>query len=209
MARHRFQRLPLGIISEQNEFQRRVDETYESLHGVSAIVDDVLVYGHTKDEHDANLGAMLKRTRETGVKLNPEKSIICIQEVRYFGHRLTQDGKKPSPEKVKAIKEMEPPRNKPELETIQEMINYLAMFTPRLSEVNVPRCQLLKQNSEFVWDTTHDVVFQQMKELITQEPGPVLPYFDPHKELRLQVNATKSGLKAVLLQEEKPIAYAL
>ena len=47
-----------------------------------------------------------------------------------------------------------------------------------------------------------------MKDLITREPGPVLTYFDPSKELRLQVDASKSGLGAVLLQEEKPVAYA-
>ena len=57
---------------------------------------------------------MLERTRETGLKLNPEKSLICVPEVRYFGHRLTPDGKKPSPE-VKAIKEMGLPIKEMEL----------------------------------------------------------------------------------------------
>lgn len=37
-----------------------------------------------------------------------------------------------------------------------------------------------------------------MKHLLTQEPGPVLTYFD----------TSKSGLGAVLLQEEKPVASA-
>lgn len=47
-----------------------------------------------------------------------------------------------------------------------------------------------------------------MKDLITQQPGPVLSYFDPEKELRLQVDASKSGLGAVMLQDSKPVAYA-
>ena len=46
----------------------------------------------------------------------------------------------------------------------------------------------------------------QIKELITNHP--VFAYFDPHKELRLQVDASKCGLGAVILQDEKPIAYA-
>lgn len=46
-----------------------------------------------------------------------------------------------------------------------------------------------------------------MKELIPREPGPVLSYYDPDKELHLQIDASKSGLGAVLLQDLKPIAY--
>ncbi|XP_056891952.1 uncharacterized protein K02A2.6-like isoform X1 [Takifugu flavidus] len=80
-GRYRFLRLPFGIISAQDEFQRRVDETYEGLQGVTAIVDDILIFAKTKEEHDKNLHAMLQRSRERGVKLNPEKSTICATEV--------------------------------------------------------------------------------------------------------------------------------
>lgn len=47
-----------------------------------------------------------------------------------------------------------------------------------------------------------------MKEIITREPGPVLAFFDTSKDLTLQVDASKYGLDAVLLQEGKPLAYA-
>lgn len=101
---------------------------------------------------------------------------------------------------------MQPPQSKPELETLLGMVNYLARFTPHLSEVNPPLRQLLKQDCEFIWDAVHDRAFKQIKELITNHP--VLTYFDPKKELTLQVDASKSGLGAVLLQHDKPVAYA-
>ena len=195
-------------MSAQDEFQRRVDETYEGLDGVTAIVDDVLVFGQIRAEHDQRLKAMLDRTRERGVRLNPDKCRIGLTEVSYFEHTLSRDGIKPDPNKVKAIREMQPPQSKAELETVLGMINYLSRFAPHLSQVNSPLRQLLKQDSEFAWDANHDKVFQDMKNLITQHPGPVLSYFDPQKELRLQVDASKSGLGAVMLQEGKPIAYA-
>ena len=207
-GRYRFLRLPFGIVSAQDEFQRRVDETYEGLDGVTAIVDDILVFGQTRAEHDQRLKAMLDRTRERGVRLNPDKCRIGLTEVSYFGHTLSRDGIKPDPNKVKAIREMQPPQSKAELETVLGMINYLSRFAPHLSQVNSPLRQLLKQDSEFAWDANHDKAFQDMKNLITQHPGPVLSYFDPQKELRLQVDASKSGLGAVMLQEGKPIAYA-
>uniref|UniRef100_A0A3P9MQF2 Gypsy retrotransposon integrase-like protein 1 n=1 Tax=Oryzias latipes TaxID=8090 RepID=A0A3P9MQF2_ORYLA len=103
---------------------------------------------------------------------------------------------------------MPPPSNKSELETILGMVTYLSKFAPRLSEATDPLRQLLKENSEFVWDSNHDVAFQRVKDLLTQEPGPVLAYFDCTKDVKLQVDASQCGLGAVLLQDERPIAYA-
>lgn len=51
----------------------------------------------------------------------------------------------------------------------------------------------MKQNNEFVCNETQTKAFEKMKELITQEPGPVLSYYDPDKELCLQVDASKIG----------------
>uniref|UniRef100_A0A8C7UJR4 ribonuclease H n=1 Tax=Oncorhynchus mykiss TaxID=8022 RepID=A0A8C7UJR4_ONCMY len=199
-GRYRFRRLPFGIISAQDEFHRKIDEVYEGLNGV---VTNGLVYGQTKEEHNRNLCAMLQRSRERGVRLNPEKSTVGVTEVSYFGHLLI----KPDPQKISAIKEMEPPKNCAELETVLGMVNYLAKFAPSLSNANARLCQLLKQSSEFLWDKQHDIAFQNVKNLITREPGPILAYYDPDKELRLQVDASKYGLGAVLLQEGKPIGY--
>ncbi|KAI2664017.1 hypothetical protein H4Q32_002132 [Labeo rohita] len=84
VGRYKFLCLPFGLISAQDEFQRKTDETYERLNGVAAIVDNILVFGKTEEEHDANLRAMLMRTREKGVRLNPEKSVMCVPEVSYF-----------------------------------------------------------------------------------------------------------------------------
>ncbi|KAJ8382941.1 hypothetical protein SKAU_G00037190 [Synaphobranchus kaupii] len=99
----------------QDKFQRRVDERYEGLDGVAAIFDDILVFGKTEQEHDRRLRAMMKHTREGGVRLNPDKCRICVSEVSYFGHTLSREGIKPDPQKVKAVKEMQPPRSKAEL----------------------------------------------------------------------------------------------
>lgn len=151
--RYRFMQHPFGIIYAQDEFQRRVDEAYKGLQGVTAIVDDILVCGRTKEKHDANLRPMLERTRERGIKLNEEKSIIYMTEVSYFGHRLPREGIRLDPNKVKAIREMAPPRGKAELETILGMVTYLSRFAPRLSEATASLRLSLKENNEFVWDS--------------------------------------------------------
>ena len=85
------------------------------------------------------------------------------------------------------------------------MVNYQAKFTPNLAETTASMRNLLNKNSEFVWDRSQDIVFNHMKQLITST-GP-LAHYDVNKEVTLEVDASKHGLAAVLLQEEKPVAY--
>ena len=71
------------------------------------------------------------------------------------GHIIRKVGIKPVAVKIAAVKDMEPPKDKSELETILRMVNYLSKFA-MLSDINAPLCYLLKDSSEMVWDTQHD-----------------------------------------------------
>lgn len=205
-GRYRYLRLPFGLKSSQDEFQRKVDEVLEGLTGVVTIMDDILVYGSTRSEHDKNLRQVLNRSRERGIRLNEEKLEVGVTEVRYFGHLLTSSGLKPDPAKVSAIHDMKPPQNQAELETFLGLVNYLAKFAPNISDVTAPLHQLLVKANEFVWDAPQSQAFGKVKDIITKSP--VLAYYDPNKPLTLQVDASKYGLGATLLQEGKPVSYA-
>ena len=44
-GRYKFHRLPFGLYTSQDVFQKTVDEAYKGLSGVEIIADDILVYG--------------------------------------------------------------------------------------------------------------------------------------------------------------------
>ena len=48
----RFQRMPFGIISAQDEFQRQRKETFEGLESFAIIIDVILEFGRTMEEHN-------------------------------------------------------------------------------------------------------------------------------------------------------------
>ena len=121
---------------------------------------------------------------------------------------LSAEGLKPDLQKVAAIRVMNPPRDKSELETVLGMINFLARFETNLSEVKSLMRQLLQKQAEFLWDSPQQESFDKVKDILTQAPGPVLAYYDASKELILQVDASKYGLGATLIQEGRPLAYA-
>lgn len=57
-------------------------------------------------------------TRKKGVKLNSDKLAVGLTDVPYFGHIPSADGHKPDPGKITAIRDMEHPRLRKELWTI-------------------------------------------------------------------------------------------
>ena len=127
-------------------------------------------------------------------------------QVPYVGHLLTSDGLKPDPEKVRAVEAMQPPRNVKELRTFLGFIQYLGKFLPNLAAESAPLRQLLEKEVVWHWNKEQQQSFKTLKHMVTKSP--VLGYYNPNKPVTLTVDASANGLGAVLLQENKPIAYA-
>ena len=75
-GRYHFNRLPFGITSAPEYFQRRMQEVLHGLQGVVCLMDDVLVHGKTQSEHDQCLNAVLVRLMESGLTLNKDKCLF-------------------------------------------------------------------------------------------------------------------------------------
>ena len=113
---------------------------------------------------------------------------------------------KPDERKVEAINKMPPPEDKKGGERLLGMVNYLAKFIPNMSKITQPIREVLKKDVEFRWGTQQEEAFQKIKEVLTASP--VLGYYNVRKPVTITCDASKSGLGAVLLQENKPVAYA-
>ena len=140
------------------------------------------------------------------LSLNPDKISSSPQTCKFFGHRLTPEGLKLDPEKVKAIVQMPPPQSIQGLQSFNGMVNYLKRFSPVLTELAEPLRSLQKQDTIWAWESEQQKAFEKIKTALTTLP--VLTYFDKDKDHIIQTDASKTGLGAVLLQEGQPIVYA-
>ena len=116
------------------------------------------------------------------------------------------DGVKPSPDKVRAIENLEPPKDKKELHIILGMVTYMSSFIPNLADHTAPLRNLLKENVDFAWNPSHSKAFEKVKLLICT--ATTLAYYDTKKPVALHVDASSKGLGAALFQDNKPIAFA-
>ena len=115
-----------------------MSRTLDGLEGVLCLIDDILVFGKDKREHQERLITVLQRIKKAGITLNKEKCEIDKTELKFLGHVIDQNGIKADPEKVQAIQEMRPPENISDLRRFIGMMNQLRKFSPKLSELSQP-----------------------------------------------------------------------
>lgn len=210
-GRYYFNRLPFGIASAPEHFQRMMTtEVTGGLDGVLCHMDDILVWGQTQDEHDERLHAVLERTQKAGITLNMDKCELTRHTVRFLGHVISADGVRPDPEKTRAVQDMEAPKNVSELRSFLGMVNQLGRFLPSLAEKDKVLRDLLSKKNHWYWGTEQRAAFDQLKTELSSTP--VLALYNPNSALKISADASSFGLGAVLLQKSdagwSPVAYA-
>ena len=59
--------------------------------GALALIDDVIIHGKTKEEHNLNLRKLMETARTAGLTLNRNKCAINQEQVRFFRELLRKD----------------------------------------------------------------------------------------------------------------------
>ena len=209
-GRFRCNRLPFGISSAPEIFQRTMQKVLVGTEGALCHMDDILVYGETLQQHDRRLNLVLNKLREAGLTLNKEKCEFALTSIQFLGHRISQNGISADPNKVKAIRDFPSPRSKKELRRFLGVCNYLTKFSPQLASMSKRLRTLLTKDAEWWWDEQLEKEFIDLKSLLTSTP--VLHPYDVYAETCLSTDASSFGLGAAILQKHKdkwkPVAYA-
>ena len=69
-GRYQFNRLPFGISSAPEHFQKQTNQILEGQEGVLCHMDDILIFGGDQEEHDKRLHAVLQKITAAGATVN-------------------------------------------------------------------------------------------------------------------------------------------
>ena len=198
--------MPFGVKSAPEVFKKKNESIFGDIDSVENIFYDIIVAAADEQEHDQIMRKLLQRARDANVKFNSAKFQYKISEVKYMGNIVSESGLKPDVEKVRAIIQKPTPQSKEELQRFLGMVNYFSQFIPNQSEITTPLRHLLMKEAVWTWSHEHTQSVEHLKQILSSQP--VLKFFDPSKPVKLQVDTSKSGLGACVLQDGHPIVYA-
>lgn len=128
-ATYRFKRLPFGLCNAPDIFQETLQtKVLAGCRGQKSYLDDVIVHGATKEEHDENLNAVLCRFKEHNVRINKDKCAFGQQKVKFIGFSMSDEGLRVEDEKLKAVQNFRRPETVHEVKSFLGFMNFSERF---------------------------------------------------------------------------------
>ena len=197
---YRPQRLVFGAKSLQDVFGEAMFRIFGDIHHCLNQRRDILLGGRDQTEHREVLEMVLKRARDHRITFNREKWQFGVEQIEFFGHVSTKDGLKPSPDKVRSVKECGVPENKEAVRSFLGMADYLDNFIQNYAAIAAPLYQLTRKETKFHWGKQEEEAFRKIQDTISSEK--TMAFFDPSKPIILRTKASfNEGLSAALLQK--------
>ena len=176
------------------------------LDGVGCQIDDVLVFGQSKEEHDQRLLEALKTIEAAGAILIAQKCEFGKTSLKFLGHCFDNEGVRADPKKTSAIHHMKPPTTVPEIRRFMGMVNQLGKFSPNLAQLTEPLQELLSKIRAWQWGPEQQKAFLLVKTKLSK-----LFLYDPQRDHTISADVSSYGLGAVFQRDKseyRPVAFA-
>ncbi|GKA48110.1 putative reverse transcriptase domain-containing protein, partial [Tanacetum coccineum] len=183
---YEFQVMPFGLTNAPAVFMdlmNRVCKPYLDKF-VIVFIDDILIYSKNKEEHEEHLKLILEL-------LKKEELYAKFSEY---------------PAKIESIKDWASPKSATEIRQFLGLAGYYRRFIEGFSKIAKPMTKLTQKNVKFDWGEKEEAAFQLIKQKLCSAPILALP--KGSENFIVYCDASHKGLGAVLMQNEKVIAYA-
>ena len=208
-------RMPFGLCNALATFQRLMQKTLGELNLMYCVIylDDVIVFGHTEEEHLERLRVVFERFHQFNLKLKPSKCSFFQSEIVYLAHHISRRGILPSRENVRAVQEF------PMLETYTQVRAFCGLaghyrrFIKGFTNIACPLYDVLGKEGKMGPVDLPPKAQEAVAVLKGKvQTAPVLVFPDFEKPFLLEMDASKEGLGVVLSQKQSdrwyhPVAF--
>lgn len=222
-GKYEFLRLPFGLKNAPAIFQRMIDNVLKEFIGELCYVyiDDIIVFGGgNEEEHLLRVEKVFSKLLKANLRVNIDKTEFLKTQTEFLGFLITNQGIKPNPNKIIAIRNIKKPENLKDLKSFLGLASYYRRFIRDFAKIAKPLTNLTRgDNAQTRANQSKKVkinmnekeieAFRHIKELLTSSEILVFPDFK--KPFILTTDASSFAIGAVLSQGEigkdRPITY--
>ena len=192
--------MPFGLTNAPAVFQSLVNDILRDMINNIAVVflDDILVYSQSLEEHIIHVRSVLQRLLENRLFVKAEKCEFHTTSVEFLGHIIQKGSVRADPRKVSAVVDWEKPTDRTQLRRFLGFSNFYRKFIKNFSLIAAPLNALTSPAVPFLWTPEADEAFSTLKSLFTTAPVLTMP--DVTRQFVLEVDASESGVGAILSQ---------
>ena len=195
-----FTKLPFGVTNAVPAFQRIIDGIIaeEKLNKTMAYLDNVIICGNSKEEHDVNLQSFLFAVKKRNITLNDEKCQFSLESINILGYTISNKSKKSNSERLDCLLSYPTPKSAKELERLLGLFAYNARWVSNYSNKIQPLLKTLQQN-HFPLLKEAKTAIETLKADISNASLTI--------PIVIQTDASGSAIGATLFQSCHPIGF--
>ncbi|KAK3542222.1 hypothetical protein QTP86_018469 [Hemibagrus guttatus] len=197
--------MPYGFVNAPYVFQDFMHEVLlEFLHkSVLVYIDDILIYSRSMADHRQHVAEVLQHLRDYHLFLKVKKCTFHQPTVQFLGYNIDRSCVRMDERKVTAVKDWPIPTLVKELQRFLGFANFYCRFIQGFSSITSPLTSLLRNKPKSLsWTSaaTFCAPFDALKTAFTT--APLLDHPDPDLPFVVEVDASTTGVGAVLSQQQ-------
>ncbi|KAL0195339.1 hypothetical protein M9458_008911, partial [Cirrhinus mrigala] len=195
--------MPFGLANSPSYFQAFVNDVFRDMlnRWVIIYIDDILIYSNSYSEHVQHVRAVLQRLVKHELYAKEEKCEFHQERITFLGYVISPEGVAMDESKVNAVRNWPRPKTLKELQRFLGFSNFYRRFIRNFSTVAAPLSSMIKQGStRLTWTPAAAQAYDELRQRFTT--APILHHPDPNLPFLVEVDASNTGVGAVLSQRQ-------
>ncbi|KAL0164219.1 hypothetical protein M9458_039972, partial [Cirrhinus mrigala] len=193
--------MPFGLANSPSYFQAFINETFRDMlnRWVIVYIDDILIFSNTLTDHIQHVRTVLQRLIAHQLYAKEEKCEFHRGRVSFLGYIISSEGVAMDEKKVNAVLNWPRPATLKELQRFLGFANFYRRFIRHFSSVAAPLTAMIRKGTtRLSWTQPALQAFNDLR--LRFSSAPILHHPDPDKPFIVEVDASSTGVGAVLSQ---------